>query len=65
MEKGTLPFYCWSTWLAESNDEERLGIVWRNIQKNLPCGSDVFIERLEQIAGKVMQYRPVGRPQKG
>jgi putative transposase len=39
----------WAGWLAEGDDEERLGIVRRNIQKNLPCGSDRFIEGLEQL----------------
>jgi putative transposase len=55
----------WSRWLAEGDDDERLGIVRRNIQKNLPCGSDTFIQQLEQVAGQVLRFRPVGRPQKG
>jgi len=37
----------WAERLAEGEDEERLGIVRRNIQKNLPCGLDGFIEKLE------------------
>ena len=36
----------WASWLCESDDEERLKIVRRNIQKNLPCGSDIFIDWL-------------------
>jgi len=55
----------WAGWLAEGDDGERLGIVRRNIQKNLPCGSDRFIEELEQRAGRVLRFRPVGRPKKG
>jgi putative transposase len=55
----------WSAWLDEKDDEEHLSIVRRNIQKNLPCGSERFIEQLEQVAGRVLQFRPVGRPKKG
>jgi hypothetical protein len=41
-----------------------MGIVRRNIQKNLPCGSDRFIEELEQLAERLLGFPPVGRPQK-
>jgi hypothetical protein len=41
---------------------ERLSVVRRNIQKNLPCGSETFIEQLEQLARRVLRFRPVGRP---
>ena len=54
----------WSAWLQEADDEERLGIVRRNLQKNLPCGSEAFVEQLEQLAGRVLRFRPVGRPKK-
>ena len=55
----------WAGWLAEPEEEKRLDILRRNIQKNLPCGSDSFIESLEQHAGRVLRFRPVGRPKKG
>ena len=57
----------WSAWLHEEEDGERLSIVRRNIQKNLPlpCGSETFVEQLEQLAGRVLRFRPVGRPGKG
>ena len=55
----------WSAWLNTIDDKEQLGIVRRNIQKNLPCGSDVFIEQLEKISGCLLQFRSVGRPKKG
>ena len=54
----------WSAWLSETDNEKQLDIVHRNLQKNLPCGSDVFIKGLEKITGQMMQFRPVGRPKK-
>ena len=36
----------------------------RNVEKGLPCGTDKFIQKLETIAGRVLQYRPIGRPRK-
>ena len=38
----------WSAWLAEEQDEERLNVVRRNVQKNLPCGSGAFVTGLER-----------------
>ena len=29
----------------------------RNILKNLPCGSETFIEQLKQLAGRVLRFR--------
>ena len=55
----------WASWLCESNDQEQLTIVRRNIQKNLPCGSDRFIDWLEGIAERALHFRPIGRPNKG
>jgi len=55
----------WSAWLNEQENEEQLAIVRRNIQKNIPCGSDKFIKKLEKLAGRVLQFRPIGRPKKG
>lgn len=52
----------WSAWLKNADDKEKLEIVRRNIHKNLPCGSDGFIEKLESIAGCSLQFRAVGRP---
>lgn len=54
----------WSAWLREDDDIEKLDVVRRHIQKNLPCGSDTFIEKLEQLAGRALRFRPIGRPKK-
>ncbi len=53
----------WSAWLAEGDDDEQLSVLRRNSEKGLPCGSEKFIKKLEKISGKVLQYRPQGRPQ--
>jgi hypothetical protein len=39
-------------------------IIRRNIDKGLPCGSDRFIKKLEKQIGRVLEYRPLGRPVK-
>ncbi len=34
----------------------------RNINKGLPCGSAKLVRRLEKLAGRMLTYRPRGRP---
>lgn len=57
----------WAARLTDEDDDDdgHLRTVRRNIQKNLPCGSDTFIERLERQTGRALRFRPVGRPGKG
>jgi len=55
----------WSDWLAQAESKERVGVINRNIEKGLPCGSDDFIIRLEQLTKRTLHYRPQGRPNKG
>ena len=57
-------FTNWSAWLAEGEDVDQLSVLRRNIDKGLPCGSERFIKKLEKLTGKVLQYRPQGRPKK-
>jgi len=52
----------WSHWLAEGDEPERMSVIRRNIEKGLPCGSTNFITKLEKQAGRVLTYRPQGRP---
>jgi putative transposase len=57
-------FTNWSAWLAEVEDIDQLSMLRRNIDKGLPCESERFIKKLEKLTGKVLQYRPQGRPKK-
>jgi len=52
----------WSNWLAEGDEPEQLSVIRRNIEKGLPCGSESFLKKLEKRAGRLLQYRPQGRP---
>ena len=54
----------WSAWLAEGDEEEELRTVRRNIERGLPCGSDDFVRRLGLKVGRLLDYRPQGRPRK-
>ena len=54
----------WSAWLAEGDEPDKLAVLRRNVEKGLPCGSRKFIQKLERIAGRALQYRPRGRPRK-
>ena len=40
------------------NDEKKVSILRRNIEKGLPCGSDEFIENLEVLTERTLKYRP-------
>jgi putative transposase len=54
----------WSAWLAEGDEPQRLEVLRRNVDKGLPCGSKKFIQKLEKMTGRALQYRPRGRPRK-
>lgn len=53
----------WLDFLNES-DEEKNQLLRRNISRNLPVGSDSFIEELEKISGRSLKFKPQGRPYK-
>ena len=54
----------WSAWLAEGDEQQTLEVLRRNVEKGLPCGSEKFIQKLEKLTGRALQYRPRGRPRK-
>jgi putative transposase len=54
----------WSSWLAEGDEPEELEVLRRNVERGLPCGSEKFIEKLEKMTGRVLRFRPQGRPRK-
>ncbi len=54
----------WSTWLAEGDEAEELQMLRRNVEKGLPCGSEDFVRKLGRQVGRLLEYRPQGRPKK-
>jgi len=54
----------WPSWLAESDEPQRVAVLRRSVEKGLPCGTEKFVQRLEKISGRILQYRPIGRPKK-
>lgn len=54
----------WGEWLAEGEERDKVEIIRRNTYKGLPSGSEKFIRKLERVAGRVLNYRPIGRPKK-
>ena len=54
----------WSAWLAQGDEPRELAILRRNADNGLPCGSEKFIRKLETLTGRLLQYRPRGRPKK-
>lgn len=55
----------WSAWLQEGDNPAHVEMFRCNINKNLPCGSDSFVQKLEALTGQILNYRPIGRPKKG
>ncbi len=54
----------WAAWLAEGDQEVQLERLRQHAEKGLPCGADRFVRRLERLAGRLLRYRPRGRPRK-
>lgn len=54
----------WYDWLRKGDDNIELEILRRNIDKCLPCGEESFIKKLEKISGRLLHFRPQGRPRK-
>lgn len=54
----------WSAWLFEGDEMEEIQILRRNVEKGLPCGSEGFVQKLGRRVGRLLEYRPQGRPKK-
>jgi|SRR5688572_25342902 len=54
----------WSKWLAEGLTADVLMEMRRNATQNLPCGSEDFVRRLEEVAGRQLRYRTAGGQRK-
>lgn len=52
----------WSVWLAEGDETEEVQILRQNVEKGLPCGDANFVQRLGNLVGRQLEYRPQGRP---
>jgi len=52
----------WSAWLAVTGETEEVKILRQNADKGLPCGSKDFVQRLGMKVGRMLEYRPQGRP---
>ena len=52
----------WSAWLAEGDEPDKLDVLRLHADKGLPCGSARFIQKLEKMTGRALQFRPRGRP---
>ena len=52
----------WSRWLSDGLPGAAVDALRRHTARNLPCGSQEFIESLEAIAGRPLRFRPQGRP---
>jgi hypothetical protein len=64
LEEAILIHWQLYAWLAEGDSVDELLIISRNIEKELPFGSDRFILKLEKKIGRMLSYRPLGRPRK-
>ncbi len=54
----------WSSWLSADDGVEQVDVLRRNVEKGLPCGSESFVSKLSQSIGRVLEFRPQGRPNK-
>ena len=54
----------WKAWLERGEIPAERSMLRRNTGKGLPCGSQAFIEQLEQATGRSLQFRARGRPKK-
>ena len=51
----------WSVWLSAGLSQVASELLDRNVRKNLPCGSESFVENLERISGRHLRHKPAGR----
>jgi hypothetical protein len=57
--------YPWSSAAVHGGLIEDLLLSQRvDLKKQRPCGTEKFVKRLEKVAGRVLQYRPIRRSRK-
>jgi putative transposase len=52
----------WAHWLGQGLSDECLETLRTHTNRNLPCGSEAFVRRLEIEADRMLRPRPRGRP---
>jgi putative transposase len=52
----------WRAWLEQGVPEDCRERLKKHERQGLPCGSPEFVESLEKIAGRSLQFRPRGHP---
>jgi putative transposase len=55
----------WSSWLAEPDDDDMIGVLRRRTRTGRPADASAFVARLEAEAGRILAARVVGRPRIG
>ncbi|MDP1606783.1 MAG: hypothetical protein Q8L93_09115 [Rhodocyclaceae bacterium] len=48
----------WSAWLAEGDETEETRTLRQNVEKGLPCGNAGFVQRLGEMVGRQLEFRP-------
>jgi putative transposase len=59
---GAVPTESWSEWLRAGNSASELKFIRSCTKTGRPCGAESFIKNLEQITGRILTPRKVGRP---
>ena len=54
----------WSVWINSGACPEGDQCLRTYVEKGLPCGSPLFVNSLEKIAGRSLSFRPQGREKK-
>lgn len=50
----------WSSWIAKGIPDDCRKLLQRNARLGLPCGSDSFVEQLEKLTGRDLQFHSRG-----
>jgi putative transposase len=54
----------WKTWLASQDPKENLERLRKNTLRDLPTGSEEFLDMVEAVTGHPARPAPMGRPKK-
>jgi putative transposase len=54
----------WSEWLRAGDDKSAFKFIRNCTKSGRPCGPESYIKKLEQITGRILIPRKVGRPSK-